>query len=201
MSEPTTYRTVARRGEGAFSDRGSRFVGVAVEVVDEDAVRRALETVRAAHPKASHHCVGWRLGTDGSRWRATDDGEPSGTAGRPILGRIDARGLTDVLVVVVRYYGGQKLGASGLIQAYRTAAEAALEDAGAVERPVMRMLRSTCDFDRYNDWMHGLMQLGVAVRGEHFDTRCHLEITHPLAVQDAVHRLAARLDVDLDAAT
>jgi uncharacterized YigZ family protein len=127
------YRTIATPATGEFKDRGSKFIGYAFPVDEEAQALAHIEALRKEHFKANHHCFAWRIGTDGTRFRASDDGEPSGTAGRPILGQIDAAGLTNLLVVVVRYFGGTLLGASGLINAYRETALAALQNSTVKE--------------------------------------------------------------------
>ena len=126
------YFTIHSEGTGAYKDRGSRFMAYAFAVSSKEDVDRCLAVVRNAHPKARHHAYAYRLGADGQQYRAQDDGEPSGTAGRPILGQLDRRELRDVLVVVVRYFGGTLLGTGGLIQAYREAASRALDSAAVV---------------------------------------------------------------------
>lgn len=120
--------------------RGSRFIAAVERVASAEAAMAFVEATRAELPDASHHCFAWRLGTGADAWRYGDDGEPSGTAGRPILQQIDGRRLTDVVVVVSRYFGGTKLGTGGLARAYGEAAAAALERAGVVEAPITRSL-------------------------------------------------------------
>ena len=120
------YRSIAARSEGLFKDNGSRFIALAFPVEAEDQVREIVASLRKEYHDARHHCYAYRLGYRGDRFRANDDGEPSGSAGRPILGQIDSMGLSDVLVVVVRYFGGIKLGIPGLIRAYRTSTADAL---------------------------------------------------------------------------
>ena len=133
---PNSYRTIPAAAHGDYREKGSKFLATACPVTDETAIAAALERIKQEHPKARHCCYAWRLGTDGHRYRANDDQEPSGTAGKPILGRIDHGELTDVLVAVIRYFGGVKLGVPGLIHAYRSAAQEALEKAGTVERDI-----------------------------------------------------------------
>ena len=142
------YLTVANPGSSLLKDRGSKFLGFAWEVCGEDDVAKRLDQLRSQHAKARHHCFAYRLGPGTDRWRAGDDGEPGHSAGTPILGQLDARGLTNVLVVVVRYFGGTKLGVGGLIAAYRGAAAAALEDAGVVERAFLSRLSLRTDYGR-----------------------------------------------------
>jgi uncharacterized YigZ family protein len=126
------FDSIAQPSTGLFIDRASKFYAFAWPVSNEEEIKLHQEALRKEHFKARHHCFAWRLGTDLQQFRANDDGEPSGTAGRPILGQIDAHGYTDVLVVVVRYFGGTLLGASGLINAYREAARLALESSERV---------------------------------------------------------------------
>jgi uncharacterized YigZ family protein len=123
---PDQYDSITNPATALFIDRASKFYAFAYPVKDVDAIKTIQEALRKEHFKARHHCFAWRLGVDQQRFRANDDGEPSGTAGRPILGQIDAHSYTDILVIVVRYFGGTLLGASGLINAYREAAHAAL---------------------------------------------------------------------------
>ncbi|MEM6700850.1 MAG: YigZ family protein, partial [Bacteroidota bacterium] len=123
------YKTLAAPSTGEFKDRGSKFFAYAFPVETETEVATALEQVKKEHFKARHHCYAYRLGMDKNNFRANDDGEPSGMAGRPILGQIDSWELTDVFIVVVRYFGGTKLGTSGLINAYKKSAMDALEQA------------------------------------------------------------------------
>ncbi len=127
------YLTINASAEGEFKDRGSKFFAYAFSVADEEAIKDCLTEVRELHPKARHHCYAYRLGVDKHHFRAADDGEPSGTAGKPILGQIDKQGLSHVLVVVVRYFGGTKLGVGGLINAYKTATEEALVNVATKE--------------------------------------------------------------------
>lgn len=137
MPLPDAYRSLSGIADGDYREKGSKFLARAWPVDGEGAIAEALEELRAEHPKSRHLCYAWRLGLDGQRYRANDDQEPSGSAGRPILGRIDHHGLTQVLVAVVRYFGGVKLGVPGLIHAYRSAADEALCGAGFAEHPVL----------------------------------------------------------------
>ena len=129
-----TYRSIPAPAAGLFKDNGSRFLAFAYPVENEEEIKDRVQALRKKYHDARHHCYAYRLGHLGDRFRANDDGEPSSSAGRPILGQIDSRGLSDVLVVVVRYFGGIKLGIPGLIRAYRTATADALEQAGTVEK-------------------------------------------------------------------
>ena len=131
-----SFLTLGQESSAEYSDRGSRFIGYAFPVLDEEAFKERLKELKKEHPKAVHHCFAYRIGLDGNRFRASDDGEPSGSAGRPILGQIDSRKLINTAVVVVRYFGGTLLGVPGLINAYKTAATFALQVGPSVERPI-----------------------------------------------------------------
>lgn len=171
-----SYHTIAAPASGEFKDRGSRFIGYAYPVQSEEAALAHLEGLRKEHFKARHHCFAWRLGPDGSRFRANDDGEPSGTAGRPILGQIDAAGLTEVFIVVVRYFGGTLLGTSGLINAYREAAADALRHAEIVEKIIKDHFLLDFDYALMPDVMNGLKKLELEIIRQDFDERGRIEI-------------------------
>src|SRR4051812_44945561 len=121
------YNTIEKPAETEYKDRGSRFLAYAFPVQTTDDFKKRLKELKEEHPKAAHHCFAYRIGTDGNSFRAGDDGEPSGSAGKPILGQIDSKGLTDTAVVVVRYFGGTLLGVPGLINAYKTSTSLALQ--------------------------------------------------------------------------
>lgn len=173
-----SYRTIAALSEGEFKDRGSKFLAYAWPVRSEEDALAHLEWLRKEHFKARHHCFAWRLSPDGSRFRANDDGEPSGTAGRPILGQIDSFGLTDVVVVVVRYFGGTLLGTSGLINAYREAAAEALRAAQVEEKIVCDTFRFDFDYALMPDVMNAVKKLDLYISHQDFGERglLHLDI-------------------------
>jgi uncharacterized YigZ family protein len=127
MPEQEIYYTIEKNAQAEFKDRGSKFIAYACPVRNVEDFKERLTEIKKEHPKATHHCFAYRIGLDGNSYRASDDGEPSGTAGRPILGQIDSKELVNVLVVVVRYFGGTLLGVPGLIHAYRSAAALALQ--------------------------------------------------------------------------
>lgn len=140
------YNTIIGQSEGFFRSRGSKFHGYATRLDDESDADVYLQRLRGTHPKARHWCYAYRIGSTPDRYRANDDGEPNNVAGRPILGQIDASGLTNLLVVVVRYFGGTKLGVPGLIEAYRTAAAEAIAAAKRVEGIVERHVCIATDY-------------------------------------------------------
>ncbi len=181
-----TYKTIAAPAEGLFRDRGSKFLAYAFPARTEEEALARLDEVCKAHPKARHHCFAWRLGYDGTRFRANDDGEPSGTAGRPILGQIDSFGLTDVVVIVVRYFGGTLLGTSGLIRAYREATADALAKAQIVERVRAQHVRLSFDYSLMGPVMSALERLGLQPLTQQFDETATIEVAVRLSQRDAI---------------
>src|SRR5262245_36782634 len=127
MSEKEFYFTIAQSSFAEFKDRGSRFLAYAYPIQSTEDFKNYLHQLKKEHPKAVHHCFAYRIGIDGNNFRSSDDGEPSGTAGKPILGQIDSKGLTNTAIVVVRYFGGTLLGVPGLINAYKTSSSFALQ--------------------------------------------------------------------------
>ncbi len=148
-----TYKTIDNEAKGLFKDRGSRFISLAIPVSSQEEIKIRLAGLRKEYHDARHHCYAWVLSPDRQIWRVNDDGEPSGTAGRPILGQINSAELTNVLVVVIRYFGGTLLGVSGLINAYRSAAADALDHAQMVERHIMERWLLTFPYISMNDVM------------------------------------------------
>ena len=186
------YRTISAASTGEFKDRGSRFIAYAWPVRSEEEAITHLEALRKEHFKARHHCFAWRLGADGARFRANDDGEPSGTAGRPILGQIDSFGLTEVVVVVVRYFGGTLLGASGLINAYREATAEALRAAEVVEKFVKDTFTLDFDYALMPDIMNAVKKLDLDVSRQDFSDRGLMEINiRQSEVADALLKMKA----------
>ena len=163
-----TYQTIAAASIGEFKEKGSKFLAYAYFVSNEIEIKEKLDLLKKEHFKATHHCYAYRLGTDGKNYRANDDGEPSGTAGRPILGQIDSFGLTNLLIVVVRYYGGTKLGTSGLINAYRESAKEALSNAEKIEKIIESQLECSLAYIRMNDFMLFLKQHEIGVQSTEY---------------------------------
>ncbi len=184
---PDAYHTLAAPATGEYKDRNSKFIAHAYPVPTEAAALAQLDLLRKEHFKARHHCFAWRLGPDGAHHRANDDGEPSGTAGRPILGQIDACGLTNVLIVVVRYFGGTLLGTSGLIQAYRESAAEALRQGQIVEKIIRDHFVFDVDYALLPDVMQAVKKLGVDLVREAYGDRGRLEIA--IRQSEAVARL------------
>lgn len=175
-----TYKTISERAVSEFKDRGSKFLGVAFPVNTTDDIKTCLQLVKKEHPKAGHHCYAYRIGTDGLQFRANDDGEPSGSAGRPILGQIDSAGLSNILVVVVRYFGGTLLGVPGLINAYKTTAADALSAALVVEKNIEFPIILEYDYSIMNEVMMVLKQAEATIYKQDMQLFCVLEAGIPL---------------------
>jgi uncharacterized YigZ family protein len=173
-----TYQTIAAPSIGEFKEKGSKFIAFAYFVSDEIEIKEKLDLLKKEHFKATHHCYAYRLGTDGKNYRANDDGEPSGTAGRPILGQIDSFGLTNLLIVVVRYYGGTKLGTSGLINAYREAAKLALENSIKIEKIIESQIDFSVPYLKMNEVMQFLKQYEIElITNDYSDESIHFRVS------------------------
>ncbi len=172
-----TYRTLAAPAQGLYKEKGSKFLAFAYPVEDETQAKERIEALRKEFFDARHHCYAYVLGNKQEIYRANDDGEPSGTAGRPIHGQILSAGLTKVLVVVVRYFGGTKLGTSGLINAYKTATADALLQAQVVEKIVMQEFTACFPYERMNTVMRIVKELQLSVLGQEAGMECHLRFS------------------------
>ena len=171
------YRTISRPAEGIFKDRGSKFIGYAFPVKSETEAKILLANLRAEHGKARHFCWALRLSPDRSVFRLNDDGEPSGTAGRPILNTLLSADLTNILVVVVRYFGGTLLGVPGLINAYKTAAQGAIGAAEIIEKTVNDVYNLSFDYMNMNEVMKIIKDEHLSISNQKFDNNCSMEIS------------------------
>ena len=172
-----TYRTISKPSEGIYKDRGSKFIALAFPVKDEESVKENLERVRKMYHDARHHCYAYRLGFDKQTYRVNDDGEPSGTAGKPIFGQFLSNDLTNILVVVVRYFGGTKLGVGGLIKAYRSAAAEALDEELFVTKKVLDVYEINFEYDQMNDVMKILKEDNIYQLDQRFDLKCMVKFS------------------------
>ena len=170
------YYTVGRRGEGLYKEKMSKFISFAFPVATAEEARTIVKCIQNEYHDARHVCWAYMLGPERKEWQLNDNGEPSGTAGKPILGQINSLGLTDVAVVVVRYFGGIKLGTSGLTSAYREAARMALEDGGIVSKRQMRSIRVTFPYPVIGEVMKLVKEPGVEIREQVFDNTCELTV-------------------------
>lgn len=172
-----TYRTIATPAEGTFRDRGSRFIGYAYPVKTQDEINTIIADLRKEHHSARHHCYGWRLGPAGDAFRSNDDGEPSGTAGKPILNQLLSAGATNVLIVVVRYFGGTLLGVSGLINAYKSAAAASLANAEIIEKQITEIYKLEFPYDAMPAVMKILKDNELPQWNQDFQLDCKLDFS------------------------
>ena len=179
MENDAYYNTIEKTAVAEFKDRGSKFLAYVYPLKEVSDFKEKLAALKKEHPKAVHHCFAYRLGLDGNNYRVSDDGEPSGTAGRPILGQIDSKQLTNVLIVVVRYFGGTLLGVPGLINAYRTAASLALQITPVVQKPVLLPYRLQFDYTQMNDVMKVVKHFDCAVLKQETQLFCTIDIGIP----------------------
>ena len=169
-----SYKSISGPSEGLFKDNGSRFIALAYPVETEEQVKEIVAGLRKEYHDARHHCYAYRIGLKGETWRASDDGEPSGSAGRPILGQIDSAGLSDILIVVVRYFGGIKLGIPGLIRAYKTSSADALSSATIVTKIAGVNFRIGFDYSAMNAVMKVLKDMDLPQSAQNFGETCSL---------------------------
>ena len=169
MESRFSFLTIAKESEGVYKEKGSKFISYAIPVNSTEAIKLHLERLRRHHFDARHHCFAWMLGPEKSNHRASDDGEPNHSAGDPILGQIRSQDLTDILIVVVRYFGGTKLGVSGLINAYKTAAADAISHAVIIEREVFFQVRVTADYKATADVMKLIKDFDANISKQQFN--------------------------------
>jgi uncharacterized YigZ family protein len=171
-----TYLTINKPAEAIFRDRGSKFLGYAYPIRTETDIKEIVARLKSEHPKANHHCWAMRLNPDRSVFRVNDDGEPSGTAGRPILNVLLSKNITNILVVVVRYFGGTLLGVPGLINAYKTATEMALAEAKIIEQTVNDVYTISFDYLQMNEVMKVIKDDQPTVLQQNFDNDCSITL-------------------------
>ncbi|HEY0067963.1 MAG TPA: YigZ family protein [Flavisolibacter sp.] len=179
------YHTIDRPSFAEFKDRGSRFLAYVHPIATADDFKKILKGLKEEHPKAAHHCFAYRLGTDGNNFRSSDDGEPSGTAGKPILGQIDSKGLTNTAIIVVRYFGGTLLGVPGLINAYKTSASLALQLTPITEKPVLVNYELQFDYTLMNDVMLAIKRFNCTILQNEMQLFCRMVIGVPKANEES----------------
>ncbi|MBG0859195.1 MAG: YigZ family protein [Bacteroidales bacterium] len=190
MAGTDSYKTIRTFSSGSYKEKGSRFIAEAYPVRDESDIRTIIDSVRKKHHSARHHCFAYFLGKDRQLWRVNDDGEPSGTAGRPILSLIKSLELTNILIIVSRYFGGTLLGISGLINAYRSAAAEALNNAEIIEQIILESYEITYPYSAMNEVMKILKSGSVEQSEQSFDMECSLKISlRPSAKERILKRL------------
>ena len=186
-----TYKTVVGTFEAVIKERSSKFLALAYHVESAEEVREIMEPLRKKFYDATHHCYAYRIGYKGEEWRANDDGEPSGTAGKPILGQLLSRDITNTLVVVVRWFGGTKLGVPGLIETYRESTQAVLDVCRVEERTVDRVVSIRYPFESMNGVMKAVKAVEPRIMEQAFDNMCSMKLAVRLSMAE---ELLSRLE-------
>jgi uncharacterized YigZ family protein len=171
------YKTIEMKGQGLFKDKGSKFIAYAYPVESEEEIKEHIKHLKKEHHNARHHCYAYRIGNHGEQYRANDDGEPSGTAGRPILGQLLSFDVSNILVVVVRYFGGTLLGVSGLINAYKNATADVLNNLQIIEKTIEEKYMLRFDYPLQNHVSKIIKENAVEIKNAVYETDCLLEIS------------------------
>ncbi len=188
--EQTFYNCIEKNAVAEFKDRGSKFLAYAYPVESPEEFKKYLLALKKEHPKAVHHCFAYRIGTDGNVFRVSDDGEPSGSAGRPMLGQIDSKQITNVAVIVVRYFGGTLLGVPGLINAYKTAAALALQVVPVVQKQITVNYKIQFDYTQVNEVLQLLKQQGCVIISQDLQLFCLITVAIPKnKIDEVMYRL------------
>lgn len=195
MEQPTdTYITLSEDAETIYKEKGSKFLCYAFHVENEEQIKEHLDGLRKQYYDATHHCYAWRLGPRGESFRANDDGEPSSTAGKPILGQLLSKEVTDALVVVVRYFGGTKLGVSGLITAYKESAARVLDEALLEERTVNGVVELSFDYLAMNDVMRVIKEMEPAIVHQEFDNTCRMTLSIRMSLWEILLKKLSKIE-------
>jgi uncharacterized YigZ family protein len=192
--EPDTYLTIKSFSQGLYKEKGSRFIALAYPVTTQEEIKSILENTRKEHHSARHHCFAWMLGQSRQRFRVNDDGEPSGSAGKPILGQINSFQVTNILIVVVRYFGGKLLGVSGLINAYRSAAESALKNSEITELYIQDFYEVIFPYSAINDVMKIIKDDEVGQSQQKFELECRMIINFRSSARERILNALSRID-------
>ena len=185
------YFTIGDNAVAEFKDRGSKFLAYAFHLSDTNNFKSKLQEIKKEHPKATHYCFAYRIGTDGNQFRMSDAGEPSGTAGRQILGQIDSKNLTNILVIVVRYFGGTLLGVPGLIKAYRTVSSLVLQCTPVVRKDVQLHFQLQFNYTEMQEVMHIIKVFNCSIIKNELQLFCKIEIGVPM---NKVNEVVAALE-------
>lgn len=190
------FKTITNVGEGTYSEKRSKFLAFSHHVESEDDIRELLAFYRKKYFDARHVCYAYMLGAERKIFRANDDGEPSSTAGKPILGQINSSGLTDILIVVVRYYGGVNLGTGGLIVAYKTAAAAAIENSVVETRQVAEIITYNFPYVMMNNVMRVVKDMKPRILSQTYDTTCEIKLSIRLSEAEILKARLAKLSFE-----
>jgi len=202
LPDPDFYFTIEKPSVAEYKDRGSRFIGYVYNIETINDFKERLADIKKEHPKATHHCFAYRLGLDKNNFRVSDNGEPSGTAGRPILGQIDSKELTNVVVFVVRYFGGSLLGVPGLINAYKTAAALAIQTTPVIQKPVTVNYNLQFDYTQLNTMLAIIKQNKCVILRQDLQLFCVMDISIPKrSEEDVIKKLNNTASVTVTKAT
>lgn len=192
--ESDSYKTIKSPSQGIYKEKGSRFISFAFPLSDQEEIKPIIDNIRKEHHDARHHCYAYMIGQERNKWRVNDDGEPSGTAGRSILGQINSFGLTNILIVVSRYFGGTLLGVSGLINAYRTTAAAAIQNAEIIECTLQEFYEITYLYVSMNDVMKILKEENIVQSDQFFDLECRIKVNFRASNREKILNRLSRID-------
>ena len=200
MASPDFYNTIQQPSTAEFKDRGSRFLAHAYPIKTTADFKEKLQVLKKEHPKAAHHCFAYRIGTDGNNFRVSDDGEPPGSAGKPILGQLDSKKAVDAAVIVVRYFGGTLLGVPGLINAYKTAAALALQLTPIVQKPILESYQVAFDYTMMNEIMMIAKQFNCVIEQQEISMFCSMRLGIPKArTEEVLYKLKDIQNVEITA--
>lgn len=192
------YTTIDQPAQAEFKDKGSRFIAFAYPCNNAEEFKKLVQALKKEHPKAVHYCFAYRFGLDGNQFRVSDDGEPAGTAGKPILGQIDSKGLTDIAVIIVRYFGGTLLGVPGLINAYKTSASLVLQVVPLVQKPVLKKYSLQFDYTQMNEVMILLRQLNAVIIRQENMLFSQMDVGIPVSrVEELLYRVKNLRNVEV----
>jgi uncharacterized YigZ family protein len=189
-----TYLTINAFSQGLYKEKGSRFIAMAYPVSTQEGIKTILEKIRKEHHSARHHCFAWTLGPDRQTYRVSDDGEPSGSAGKQILGQINSSELTNILVVVVRYFGGKLLGISGLINAYRSATESAINNSKIIEHFIQDIFELDFPYSCVNDVMKIIKDEDINQSQQKFGLECRLTLNIRSSARERILKSLSRIE-------
>ncbi len=189
----TSYFTIEKDGLAEFKDRGSKFLAIAFHIQSIDDFKFRLKGIQKLHPKATHHCYAYRIGITKDIFRINDDGEPSGSAGRPILGQLDSKQVTDAAVVVTRYFGGSLLGVPGLINAYKTSSALALQMIPIIQKPILRNYRAECSYHEINEVIHFVKKVDGIIFKNEMQLFCLIDFGVPISREQEFIQLTSDL--------
>jgi len=197
MSDQEFYKTIEQPATAEYKDRGSKFIAFAYPIETVDDFKKHLQTLKKDHPKAVHHCFAYRIGTDGNNFRVSDDGEPSGSAGKPMLGQLDSKEVTNVAVIVVRYFGGSLLGVPGLINAYKTVTSLVLQVTPIVPKQIEVKYIIHFDYTQMNEVMMLMKQCNCTVISQEMQLFCNITAGIPKSrLTEVLYRLKELQNVD-----